>query len=144
MSAGINHIGKEYCGNFHCKTESKVDECIVIYYISRLIRFGNFRWSNKKSNIINNRDNLVGRPTRWMSAIKIFTIPSLLLLRFQIFTIRIFGICCFSMLSALFVLSIYSNNFSIRFCIRLKNPIQLTNHAKSVKNITSAFCLPKK
>ena len=78
-----------------------------------------------------------------MSGIKIFTIPSLLLLRLQKFTVRIFGICCFSMLSALFVLSIYSNNFSIRFCIRLKNPIQLTNHAKSVK-ISRAHFFTKK
>ena len=29
-AAGINHIGKEYCGNFHCKTESsKVDDSQV-------------------------------------------------------------------------------------------------------------------
>ena len=25
-AAGINHIGKVYCGNFDCKTESKADE----------------------------------------------------------------------------------------------------------------------
>ena len=57
----------------------------------------------------------------------ISTIPPLLLPRLQKITVLLYFFCFSMLLVCLFVFSIYSNNFSINFCIQLKNPIRLTS-----------------